>query len=475
MHHDLTRNLNRGEVKNLHKDLTFRTPNDSAQAPGSRFLRALGNSSDLELELVRILRSDPERFQAPSFESLSFAQQVGAGGRFLAKLSFPEKDDRELNIVQAVKDTFDWIYRDPPPTSTPWTNFREWLGQGTGIYWITGKAGSGKSTLMKFLNTDPRTREFLAEWCPGVRLSTAGFFFWNSGTEAQASYHSLLRSLLFGILSTNAALIPQIFPDRWSVLCLFERDPEPWRMTELLRAFQKLASPEFKAFRFFFFVDGLDEFSGDHGEIITLLQEVAKSPHIKICVSSRPWVVFQDAFDTNPSLMLQDLTRADIDHYIRTMFYRNSNFIRLEMRDPERAQKIYKDVATKSSGVFLWVRLVVQSLLSGISNGDRMSDLEARLDALPQDLSKLYHKILMSIETPDCPTYIEHTSELFQIFRAAGEINILHLSLADEHDERVLFEDSRPLNDDEISWRVQEMTRRLNSRTKGLLEVENMS
>lgn len=103
----------------MHHDLTFRTPNDSAQAPGSRFLRGLGNSSDLELELVRILRSDPERFQAPSFESLSFAQQVGAGGRFLAKLSFPEKDDRELNIVQAVKDTFDWIYRDPPPTSTP--------------------------------------------------------------------------------------------------------------------------------------------------------------------------------------------------------------------------------------------------------------------------------------------------------------------------------------------------------------------
>jgi len=475
MHHSLTRNLNREEVKNLHKGLAYPIQDASGQALGSRFLHGLGNSSDLELELVRILRTNPGRFQTPSFEALSSAQQMGARQRFLAKLSFSEKDDRELNIVQAMKDTFDWIYRDPQPMSMPWTNFSEWLGQGTGIYWITGKAGSGKSTLMKFLNADPRTKEFLEEWCVGVPLYTAGFFFWNSGTEAQASYDSLLRSLLFGILSTNTSLIPQLFPDRWSVLSLFETDPEPWRATELLRAFRKLASPEYQTFRFFFFVDGLDEFSGDHGEIIAMLQEVAKCPHIKICVSSRPWVVFQDAFDTNPSLILQDLTRADIEHYIRTMFYGHSRFVQLEIRDPERAQQICKDVATKSSGVFLWVRLVVQSLLSGISNGDRISDLDARLDALPQDLEKLFHKMLMSIEAPDCPTYIEHTSQLFQIFRTADKIDIFKLSLADEHDERVLFEDSCNLTPEEMSWRIQDMTRRLNSRTKGLLEVENWS
>lgn len=453
-------------MQNLHKGLAPPIQDNPGQAPGSRFLHRLENPCAWEQALAKILRSDPDRFQTHSFEALSDAHIRGIRQRFLTKLSFSEIEVRELNIVQAMKDTFEWIYRDPR------TNWSEWLAQGIGIYWITGKAGSGKSTLMKFLNEDPRTKNLIIRWRAGVPLYTAGFFFWNSGTEAQASYDGLLRALLSGILSANPALIPQLFPDRWSVLSLFEKDIDPWRTTELLRAFRKLGSLEYQAFSFFFFIDGLDEFSGDHDEIITMLQKVAKSPNIKICVSSRPWVVFQDAFDTNPSLMLQDLTLPDINHYIRTMFYGHSQFIQLEMRNPEKAQQLCRDVAAKSSGVFLWVRLVVRSLLEGISNGDRMSDLEARLGALPQDLSKLFHKMLMSVESPDCPTYIQHASQIFQIFRLTGEIDIYTLSLADEEDERALFRDSRPPNDQEISWRIQAMTRRLNSRTRGLLEVK---
>lgn len=86
--------------------------------------------------------------------------------------------------------------------------------------------------------------------------------------------------------------------------------------------------------------------------------------------------------------------------------------------------------------------------------------------------SDLYHKILMSVETRDCPTYVEHTSQLFQMFRAVGKIDIYNLSLADEDDERLLFGKWRGSTYQHILWRVQDMTRRLNSRTKVLLEVE---
>jgi hypothetical protein len=42
--------------------------------------------------------------------------------------------------------------------------FIEWLASGDGIFHISGKLGSGKSTLMKYLYKHPRTRRELAKW-----------------------------------------------------------------------------------------------------------------------------------------------------------------------------------------------------------------------------------------------------------------------------------------------------------------------
>jgi hypothetical protein len=66
-------------------------------------------------------------------------------------------------------------------------------------------------------------------------------------------------------------------------------------------------------------------------------------------------------------------------------------------------------VVSKASGVFLWVRLVVVSLLAGMRHGDRFSDLQRRLDLLPDRLEDLYMKILQSLD----PFYLEHAAQLF--------------------------------------------------------------
>jgi hypothetical protein len=55
-------------------------------------------------------------------------------------------------------------------------------------------------------------------------------------------------------------------------------------------------------------VDGLDEYEGDHGEMAELIRMLAKSSNVKICVSSRPYLVFDDALQDCPGLRLQDLT-----------------------------------------------------------------------------------------------------------------------------------------------------------------------
>jgi hypothetical protein len=111
-------------------------------------------------------------------------------------------NDRYDRIEDAFAKTFDWIFQKPNPCTQPWSDFSKWLSHGNGIYWINGKAGSGKSTLMRYIYEDPRTPASLQHWVgPSRTLLVVGFFFWKSGVPEQASQLGLLRSLLYAILS----------------------------------------------------------------------------------------------------------------------------------------------------------------------------------------------------------------------------------------------------------------------------------
>jgi hypothetical protein len=375
--------------------------------------------------------------------------------------------DRQDRIVEAHKETFRWIF-DSPKKSTPWPSFTEWLQSGSGLYWITGKAGSGKSTLMKYIYTHARTSNLLQDWCGNFPLVVAAFYFWNSGVDMQMSEMGLLQAILHQLLVSHRELIPRLFPERWEAYSLFSDDPHPWTRSELRRAFSLLAEEDTTATKFCFFIDGLDEFGGDHSELNNLFRTVASSSHIKICVSSRPWNVFEDAFGDKSFLMLQDLTYDDIKLFVNSNFKENAGFAELESREPIYAASLKDRVSKKAEGVFLWVLLVVKSLLAGLVNGDRVSDLERRLDLLPPDLGDLYYKMLQSLDH----FYYAHASQLFQLTRAASSpLSLLTLSFADEEPEYVFKCKVRSLSDDEKFARSDLMRRRLNSRCKGLLEI----
>ena len=70
---------------------------------------------------------------------------------FLKSLYFPEIHSRQEEIANAHKKTFQWIFDESGEKVRPWSNFIEWLEEGSGTYWISGKAGSGKSTLMNYV------------------------------------------------------------------------------------------------------------------------------------------------------------------------------------------------------------------------------------------------------------------------------------------------------------------------------------
>ncbi|KAN0120282.1 hypothetical protein V8E51_002490 [Hyaloscypha variabilis] len=386
--------------------------------------------------------------------------------KFLHRLSFLDMSDREEEIAEAHQATFHWLYKTTE--NQLWDNFTDWLKKGDGVYWVTGKAGSGKSTLMKYIYQNDATVQLLRVWAGELPLITASYYFWNPGTPMQKSQMGLFQSLLYECLSQCQNLIPQIFPYRWRSYDIFGDDIRPWTRTELMQAFNRLVEQDGVSAKFCFFIDGLDEFDGDHGTIVDLFKRVVSSSSVKTCVSSRPLLVFEDGFQLSAKLRLHNLTGKDIKLYTNTQLEQNERFIALKKREPKLAPHLVTEIVDKSAGVFLWVTLVVRSLLTGLQNSDRISDLQRRLKELPADLEDLFQVIMRKIE----PFYEQQASHLFQIVHNARlPLSILGVSFADEEDGNFALSARMPLDDDDITFKYQETTRRLNSRCKGLIEV----
>jgi hypothetical protein len=105
----------------------------------------------------------------------------------LSSLYYPRMQDRREYISEAHRKTFTWALEDKTSNLTPWDDLKEWLCEGNGLYWLSGKGGSGKSTLMKYIDQDPRTAKFLEQWASPMPFVCASFYFWNPGTSMQKS------------------------------------------------------------------------------------------------------------------------------------------------------------------------------------------------------------------------------------------------------------------------------------------------
>jgi hypothetical protein len=396
--------------------------------------------------------------------------------KILDCLHFRQITDRFEEVTDAHRRTFEWIYRDPVTDQNPWSNFVQWLQRGSGCYWINGKAGSGKSTLMKYILNNRSTKLALSTWAGQDGLCTPSFFFWHLGSAVQKSQYGLLRSLLFEVLSEQRHLIPSLFP-RLCRSAVINHDlilSEP-SFAEVKKAFSSLVQFTASPLKICFFIDGVDEYMGDHTEICELLCSVASSPSIKIVLSSRPIPACVEAFQDCAMLRLQDLTYDDIRLYVDDNLGMHRHMLRLKTQEQASATQLMAEISTKASGVFLWVMLVVRSLLRGRQNYDRVSDLRRRLEELPPDLEQLYKHMLETMT----PLYRQQASQLFQIVTASigvqevQPLTLLQLSYADEEDiSEVITAPIQPLPGPARSMRLEATEARLRSRCCGLIEVQ---
>ncbi|KDN67254.1 hypothetical protein CSUB01_10266 [Colletotrichum sublineola] len=323
-------------------------------------------------------------------------------------LYFLQETDRFHDIKPAYKGTFEWMYSKPRlgASGATWSNFHDWLRNDSGIYWVSGKAGSGKSTLMKFLGTDERTRQPLLDWGVGSRLLILSFYFWNAGTPLQKSLEGLFRSIISQALKECPELADKLFPDR------FERrvdNTHPPTMQELERALACLTAPgsvdaALTPIKLVLLIDGLDEF--DTGpmsltELSTLFTEAGRSPSFKAVVSNSTF-----------------LTHDDVVRYVNEKLDHHPRMVQLALQEPNKTRGLVEEIVEAAQGVFLWVTLVVRSLLEGLQNHDEIGALTERLRELPTDLEDLFRVMLQKVPR----RYRGNMSNIFQILRSHSEI-----------------------------------------------------
>ncbi|KAL6693661.1 hypothetical protein J3F84DRAFT_396049 [Trichoderma pleuroticola] len=380
--------------------------------------------------------------------SLIEAEDNMFADKIVASLNYSSRPVRHDSVPQAHKNTFQWAFG---------SRLSKWFGSGSGIFWVSGKPGSGKSTFMKYIAKHSQTKELLTQWAGSAdTLAVAVHFFWIAGTPIQKSWQGLLQSLLFDVCHKHPSVVPLVCPSRWEAAMAgrWQTAAEPWSVSELTAALR-----------------------ADHAELCKVLCDMANSPHIKMCLSSRPWAVFERSFggEGKERLDIHELTRNDIRKFVGDQLREHPKWAMIES-ETAAAEKsgLIEQIVAQADGVFLWAFFVTRSLREGLSNGDRISDLSRRLSGLPTDLEQLFKHMLESVDPADY-------AKMAGILQAAAHaLEPLHSDLYWQLERE--FEEydyayrcpigSRPL--EQISKQSEQTTHSINDKTKGLLKLVNL-
>lgn len=402
-------------------------------------------------------------------------------GRVLDRLWFRWIDDRKANIEDRHFRTLDWAL-DPPNRQLQWDNLAEWLKNGSGLYWLAGKPGSGKSTLMKYLSDHQRAMSLLKEWAGQSELITSQFFFYALGRLEQKSQEGLLRSLLYQTLDKDRDLIDQVLPAMWKEATIAKDTNHQLAMpsiSEMQSALLHMAGTISADKKFWFLIDGLDEFEGKHSTIAAFISKLEQLPNVKVIVSSRPLPVFVSRFEHAPKMYLQYLTNQDIVTYIHDIIIQHPHMAQIAHLNRGIETEIATVLIEKASGVFLWVVLACRSLLEGLEDYETVQQLMSRITELPSELDGLFRGIISGVDNrkrDQCARMLRLVFES-QCSAAVRFMPAIGLAIVDEQGLRADYmgPSVTELSNEQLLLRCQMLEGKLRSRCYGLVEIQRKS
>lgn len=293
-------------------------------------------------------------------------------------LSFDQIETRHATIKMAYAKTCEWLFNTP--------EYRSWLdldrlNEHNGFFWIKGKAGSGKSTLIKHLLKHSRA---------SMKGATIISFFFNArGHDLEKSTVGMYRSLLVQIFERHPELLDALHvhfnPTRASI----GASNYQWQLETLKITFQD-AIKGIGEGGVICFVDALDECPEDDiRDMVRSFEMIGgelggSGTPLRICFSSRHYPSI--SIDQCIELVVegQEGHQQDLTTYLQS---------RLKIGKTQSSEHIKQEVLRRANGIFLWVILVVQILQKEFDSG-RKHTLLKRLNEIPAGLDELFKDIL---------------------------------------------------------------------------------
>lgn len=336
-------------------------------------------------------------------------------------LVFDDQHSREVQIQPAQSQTFEWIFEK----NGKFAAFSTWLKSPAPLFWVSGKPGSGKSTLMKFIAKHKSLTEHLAGWASSRPLLVLSHYLFLPGTPLMKDISGLMRSLLQQALTARPEL------SEHDVFCDFDRSriKQSQTVPDLMSTMEAILRSE-TGTCFFLLLDGLDEQDGKHFErrdLIDFILRISRLDNVKVCVSSRPEFLYQETFGDGPSLRLQDLTLPDMETTAWDLLKREPNFRILLQSEPSPIHRLVSTLCSQAEGVFLWLCLAIFDLATGIHRHDTLDSLFDRLKMLGSSLDDLFEKLLGNIAPVDRPIAARIFHELLK--SPEEELSLLWLLL----------------------------------------------
>ncbi|CZR60318.1 uncharacterized protein PAC_10214 [Phialocephala subalpina] len=368
----------------------------------------------------------------------------------LQSLYFDGMNQQESDIQKECEGTCGWLLAHE--------KYLAWKGESSGLLWIKGSPGTGKSTLMKYALEKEKLN---------TNYTIASFFFHGRGNNLQKQALGLWRSLLHQILAQIRPLLLK-FTLNYEKNLNERGQPRTawyWHERELQDFFEDHIV---KHHPVRIFIDALNECDETvTRELVKYFRNLVSSDQSKlsICFSCRHYPTFEDYPNFTTTIRVEEENEQDILTYIQ------ENLGPTFADDQENFDALQNEISSKASGCFQWVNLLVQAETELYSNGSSMKEIRAEFLEAPVKLMDLYRTALDLVSHRDRPKAVH----LMQwLYLAARPLSLTELRYAMASDwsnvSKQPYQTHQELEDSN-DYEVEQMEKLVRNLSGGLAEI----
>lgn len=301
----------------------------------------------------------------------------------------------------------------------------------TGIIWINGRPGTGKtvlsSTMIRSLH--------IWEDQKASQAPVIGFFYCDSGDSEKRSALHICASILAQI-ACQLPYIPAAITEA------YERARRYGRLHASLSddLFTVLEKVALSLPSLFVVLDGLDECEEPSSTVTAFASIARKVKSFRLCFLSRRIPAIETSLHDAVDIQLKnELVQPDINTYL------HASLDQLPGKGSQVNQEAFKNISDRADGMFLFATLSVQSLRQAID----IQSMSAAVKQIPQGLNGTYSKILDGLFLETLPRRLLAREVFLWVCGSTRPLSWreLQYALSWNSERKCFLEDQRPFKD----------------------------